>query len=330
MQAVAAQEASQPSSAPTPTPPAADARPAEPTVDLVRVYLDNIGHRSLLDRDDEARLGEAVQVGLAARRRLADGAVRSARSRRELIGQVDEGDRARNQFIEANLRLVVSVAKRYRRPGVELLDLVQAGNIGLLHAVERFDWRLGNRFSTYAIWWIRQAITRDLATTARTIRLPVHLRDQVVTLARARDRLRVELGHEPDIEEVATDVGITEDRARELLALADDTVSLSLPVGDTDESELGDLLPDSDVVDPAEEAATRSERRQVRHLLERLSDHEATVLRLRFGLDESQPRSLEDVGRELGITRERVRQIEERALARLRHDDTALALRRAS
>lgn len=296
--------------------------------DSVGLYLDSIGQRTLLSGADEARLGQAVQLGLRAQSRLAEGDVAEA-ERAELLRQVHAGEVARRRFVEANLRLVVSVAKRYQRPGVELLDLVQAGNIGLLHAVEGFDWRLGNRFSTYATWWIREAISRDLAASGRTIRLPLHLLDQLAALCRARDRLRVELGHEPGLEELAGEVGIPGDRARIVLAAADPAVSLSVPVG-TDGLELGDLVPDDQIVDPAEAVAGLSEREQVRHLLDRVSEHEARVLRLRFGLDGQPPRSLDDIGRELGVSRERVRQLETHALARLRHDHAARALRLAS
>jgi RNA polymerase sigma factor (sigma-70 family) len=301
-----------------------------PEVDLVRLYLDEIGQRSLLDRDGEARLGAAIQAGLEARRALASGDVTSEATRDSLERAAKDGGRARQEFVEANLRLVVSVAKRYQRPGVELLDLVQAGNIGLLRAVERFDSGLGNKFSTYATWWIRQSIIRELGDVGRAIRLPVHLREQVVSLARARDRLRAELGHEPSLEEIAGDVGATTDRVRELLAVADDVVSLSLPVGDSDDRELSDLLADSGVVDPADKVAGSAEQHEVRALLDHLSEHQATVLRLRFGLDGGNPRSLEEVGRALGISRERVRQLEARALRRLRNEESARALRPAS
>ena len=298
-------------------------------VDTVRIYLDDIGNRPLLDHEDEERLGRAVQLGSQAARRLAEGGV-PRRERPALVRQAHEGGVARREFLEANLRLVVSVAKRYRRPGIELMDLVQAGNIGLLHAVERFDWRLGNKFSTYAVWWIRQAVTRELANSARTIRLPAHLRDRVISVVRARDRLRVQLGHEPLVHEMADAVGVSEERARELLALAQDTVSLSLPVGGHDEGELGDLLADDAAVDPADGVADDAERSQVRLLLGHLSAREALVLRMRFGLDRGEPRSLEDIGHELGVTRERVRQIERRALARLRHDKASKLVRTAS
>ena len=302
-------------------------------VDMVRLYLDDIGRRPLLDRDEEVRLGQAVQLGVEARGRLdapagAAGA-ECDRDRAALAGLVATGEEAQRAFAEANLRLVVSVAKRYRWAGVDLLDLVQAGNIGLLRAVERFNWRLGNRFSTYATWWIRQAIVRELADSGRTIRLPAHLRGRVCSLAVARDRLRVELGHEPSVAEIAADTGMAGARVRELLAIAEDAVSLSTPIGDGD-GELSDMVVDPTVVDPADWATRLEERSGVQHLLDQLSSSQATVLRLRFGLDGSEPLTLDDVGQELGLSRERVRQLEARALSHLRQDEAAKALRLVS
>lgn len=294
-------------------------------VDAVRLYLDDIGHESLLDRDDEVRLGETIQLGIRAKRHLAQDQNLSTDDRAALARQISDGERARREFVEANLRLVVYVAKRYRRPGVELLDLVQAGNIGLLGAVERFDWRRGNRFSTYATWWIRQAVIREMGDSTRTIRLPAHLRHHLVGLLRARDRLQVKLGHEPSMGEIAAEVDVPIGRVNQLLAL-EDAVSLSAPTGDSDDRELCDLVADSGATDPADTAATRSEHQDVRRLLDQLSEHQAAVLRLRYGLDGSEPRSLEDVGHALGISRERVRQLEVRALHRLRASDAARGL----
>jgi RNA polymerase sigma factor (sigma-70 family) len=298
-------------------------------VDLVRVYLTEIGHQSLLDRDDEVRLAQAIERGAGAERLLAAGGRRTRAERPALARQVAEAERARRRFVEANLRLVVSVAKRYRRPGVELLDLIQAGNIGLLRAVEGFDWRLGNRFSTYATWWIRQAVVSEMGAADRTIRLPVHLRAQVFGLARTRDRLRVELGHEPGLDELAAEVELPVERVRDLLALGEETVSLSFPVGECD-SELVDVIADREAGDPADIATTDVERKEVQELLGHLGRHQADVVRLRFGLDGNEPRSLAEVGHELGISRERVRQIERRALRSLGRDEATRALRAAS
>jgi RNA polymerase primary sigma factor len=298
-------------------------------VDLVRVYLSEIGQQRLLDRGDEARLAQAIERGSAAERELAAEGRKTKGRRQELAREVAEGERARRQFVEANLRLVVSVAKRYRRPSVDLLDLIQAGNIGLLRAVEGFNWRLGNKFSTYATWWIRQAVVSEMGDADRTIHLPVHLRAEVFGLARARDRLRVELGHEPALDELAAEVEVPAERVRHLLALGEETVSLSLPVGECD-SELVDVIADREAGDPADVAAAHVEREEVKGLLTHLGRHQADVLRLRFGLDGMGARSLAEVGRELGISRERVRQIEVRALRSLGRDAATRALRAAS
>ena len=298
-------------------------------VDLVRVYLSEIGRQGLLDRGEEVRLAQAIETGSLAERQLAAGGRCSRAQRLALARQVAEGTRSREQFVEANLRLVVSVAKHYRRPGVDLLDLIQAGNIGLLRAVDGFDWRLGNKFSTYATWWIRQAVVSEMGDADRTIRLPVHLRSEVFGLARTRDRLRVELGHEPALAELAAETEVAAERVRDLLSLGEETVSLSFPVGECD-SELVDVIADRDANDPADTAVDDVEREEVQALLTNLGQHQADVLRLRFGLDGKGPRSLAEVGHELGISRERVRQIELRALRSLGRDESTRALRPAS
>jgi RNA polymerase primary sigma factor len=298
-------------------------------VDLVRVYLHEIGRHRLLDREEEVRLAQAIEGGTQAARQLAAVHDQAPAERQDLAGWVDEGARARQRFVEANLRLVVSIAKRYRRPGVDLLDLIQAGNIGLMRAVEGFDWRLGNKFSTYATWWIRQSVVSEMGGADRTIRLPVHLRAEVFGLARTRDRLRVELGHEPGVDELAAEAQISPERVRALLSLGEETVSLSFPVGECD-SELVDVIADTAAGDPSDIAATDVQREEIQGLLAHLGQHQADVLRLRFGLDGSPARSLAEVGHELGISRERVRQIELRALHSLGRDEATLALRTAS
>ena len=299
-------------------------------VDVVRLYLDDISTRPLLDRDEEVRLARAVEAGMQAQALLDADQVSGERERRRLARQVARGARARQEFIEANLRLVVSVVKRYRRPGVELLDLVQAGNIGLMRAVDGFDWRLGNKFSTYATWWIRQAAIRELGASTRVIRVPLNVLDQISALTRVGDRLRVELRHEPSVEEIAADAGAPVGRVKQLLAIAREAVSLSLPVGDNDDSELADLVADKRDLDPGERVAGHLARQEVRALLEHLSEHEAEVLRLRYGVNDGEQRSLEDVGHQLGVSRERARQLEARGLNHLRFDDSAKALRKAS
>lgn len=275
-------------------------------LDLVGVYLSEIGHHALLDRDDEARLAQAIEGGTPSER-----------------------EDARRQLAEANLRLVVSVAKRYRRPGVPLMDLVQAGNIGLMRAVDGFDWRLGHKFSTYATWWVRQAVIAELGDAGRALHVPSHLRAQVFGLARARDRLAAQLGREPALAELAGEAGVAPERVQELLALGDGAVSLSLPLGDTD-AELLDVVADRAAGDPGDIAADRAERLQVHGLLEHLSEHQADVLRRRYGLDGKGARSLAEVGRELGISRERARQIEARALRALARHRATRAMRPAS
>ena len=299
-------------------------------VDLMALYLNQISGRPLLDREDEARLGRIIQEGAEATRRLEAGGDLDAGERRRLDGLVAAGEQARAQFVEANLRLVVSVAKRYRRPGIELLDLVQAGNLGLLRAVERFDWRLGNKLSTYAVWWIRQAIVRDLANAGRTIRLPAHQQDQALAVLRAQDRLRSELGREASIEEVAARAGVDAARAGRLLSMAEAPLSLSAAVGEEDEGELGQLLADERAADPAQGAVGQEERTQVRRLLDRLSDQQAAVLRLRFGFGDHRPRSLVETAKALGVTREQVRRLEAKALGSLRTSRAALELRQVS
>ena len=298
-------------------------------VDLVRMYLGEIGQQGLLDREGEVRLAQAIERGVRAERQLAASRRLSRTQQDELARHVAEGRDARRRFVEANLRLVVSVAKRYRRPGVDLLDLIQAGNIGLLRAVEGFDWRLGHKFSTYATWWIRQAVVSEMGDADQTIRLPVHLRAEVFGLARTCDRLRVELGHEPDVDELAAEAETSAERIRDLLALGQETVSLSFPVGEC-ASELVDIIADRTAGDPADLAAAGVEREEVLGLLSHLGQHQADVLRLRFGLDGKGPRSLAGVGHELGISRERVRQIELRAVRALGRDEATRALRRAS
>jgi RNA polymerase primary sigma factor len=287
--------------------------------DLVRVYLNEIGQCDLLDREDEARLGQAIQAGFKARRALAEGA--TGRQRQALARTVAEGDAARDEFTRANLRLVVSIAKRYHGHGLDLLDLVQEGNLGLLRAVERFDWTRGFKFSTYATWWIRKAISAAVAEKSHLVRLPTHAYEQVVALRRAREELRAGMGREPTMSELANRVGVSPERATEVLRADADPVSLSMPLNEG-ESELGDLLPDEEEESPEAAFANEAVPSLVREALGRLTDREAAVVSLRHGIGGDPPQTLGEVSKRLGISRERVRQIETHALSRLRRDQS--------
>jgi RNA polymerase primary sigma factor len=270
------------------------------TDDAVRMYLAEIGKVRLLTQREEVALAQRVEQGDAdARRRL----------------------------IEANLRLVVSVARRYASRGMPLLDLIQAGNLGLMRAVEKFDWRKGFKFSTYATWWIRQSVTRMLADQARTIRIPVHMVEVINRLVRVSRQLAQELGREPSAEEIAGAMDLPVERVREINMIAREPVSLDTPVGTDEDSRLGDLIEDHDAPAPADAASFATLREQLDEVLESLTPREREVLRLRFGLDRGQPRTLDEVGREFGVTRERIRQIEVKALRKLRHSSRIGRLR---
>ena len=292
----------------------------EPQEDLVRLYLNEIGRYPLLTKVDEERLGRAVQEGLAAAERLAGGgSPLSAADRRRLRAKVQAGERATTEFCQANLRLVVSIAKRYQASGLPLLDLVQEGNLGLLHAVEKFDYAKGFKFSTYATWWIRQAITRGIANTGRTIRLPVHAGDLVNRVQRASASLEARLGRRPTAEELGDEVALSARRVEEVLAMATEAVSISTPLSDDGEGELGDVIEDTTAVSPLEQAMADAVPGEMARLLAVLDEREREILRLRYGLDQGEPRTLEEVGERMHLTRERIRQIESRALCKLRH-----------
>jgi RNA polymerase primary sigma factor len=295
-------------------------RDTEPQEDLVRLYLNEIGRYPLLTKADEERLGEAVAQGLEAAAELAaPGPPISAARRRQLRILVKEGERATTEFCQANLRLVVSIAKRYQASGVSLLDLVQEGNLGLLHAVEKFDYKKGFKFSTYATWWIRQAITRGIANTGRTIRLPVHAGDLVNRVQRGASRLEARLGRRPTPEELGAEVDLTPARVAEVLAMSTEAVSISAPLSEDGDGELGDVMEDVTAVSPLEEVLANAVPRELARLLAVLDEREREILRLRYGLDQGQPRTLEEVGERMHLTRERIRQIESRALCKLRH-----------
>jgi RNA polymerase sigma factor (sigma-70 family) len=297
--------------------------------DLVRLYLTEIGRHQLLTKDDESRLAQAIEAARDARAEMSSAGELSSSRRRQLRHSIAAGDTATQTFIEANLRLVVSIAKRYQASGLPLLDLIQEGNLGLIHAIEKFDWRKGFKFSTYATWWIRQAITRGIANTGRTIRLPVHAGDAVTMVARARGRLENLRGRPPTVEELAAETGLTAAAVRDVAAWGRDPISLSAGVGRESDSELGDVVADPLAIDPAEAAAASTLGAEVeRILLSCLDDRERLVLRLRFGLDGyGEPRTLEEVGEHFQLTRERIRQIEAKAMSKLRHPSSGEDIR---
>ena len=289
--------------------------------DGVRRYLSELGAHALLTQQDELDLGRTIAVGRDAAARLAAGE-RSA----DLRARVDAGEAARERFIAANLRLVVSIAKRYQTPTMPLPDVIQEGNLGLMRAVEKFEPERGFKFSTYATWWIRQAITRAIADKGRTIRVPAHVSEGLAVLARTTASLARDLGRDPTSEELAEATGFPIQRIEDYRVAVHETVSLSAPIGE-DDGELADLLADDRVEVPFEAAATRMEQEALGQVLALLTVRERDVLRLRFGLDGSMPRTLEDVGREYSLTRERIRQIEAKALTKLRHPCAPPALR---
>jgi RNA polymerase primary sigma factor len=268
--------------------------------DPVRMYLKEIGRVPLLSAEEEV----------------------------ELATRIEEGDEeAKRRLAEANLRLVVSIAKRYVGRGMLFLDLIQEGNMGLIKAVEKFDYRKGFKFSTYATWWIRQAITRAIADQARTIRIPVHMVETINKLIRVSRQLLQELGREPMPEEIAKEMGLTPEKVREIMKIAQEPVSLETPIGEEDDSHLGDFIPDDDATAPAEAAAYELLKEQLKDVLDTLSEREENVLRLRFGLDDGRTRTLEEVGKVFGVTRERIRQIEAKALRKLRHPSRSKRLK---
>jgi RNA polymerase primary sigma factor len=296
--------------------------------DPVRMYLKEIGKVPLLTAEQEVTLAKRIEAGLHAGERLEPlDAQLSDESHASLEAVATDGELAKRQLIEANLRLVVSIAKRYVGRGMALLDLVQEGNLGLIRAVEKFDYTKGFKFSTYATWWIRQAITRAIADQARTIRIPVHMVETMNKVLRIQRQMLQELGREPSVEEVAAKVEMTPDRVREIQRIAQEPVSLETPVGEEDDSFLGDFVEDPNTIAPATAAARALLTEAIVEALEELNDRERQVVRLRFGLDDGQVRTLEEVGKEFGVTRERIRQIESKTLAKLRHPTRSQRLR---
>ena len=288
--------------------------------DLVRLYLTDIGQYTLLTKDDEVRLAKAIEAGKLANEEMATTATLTPTKRRELRKAAREGEIAERAFVQSNLRLVVSIAKKYQASGLPLLDLIQEGNLGLMHAVEKFDWRKGFKFSTYATWWIRQAITRGIANTGRTIRLPVHAGDTLARLQKARSRLELKFGRPATLAELAKEVEMPEDKVTEALRFAAEPLSLSEPLREDGDAELGDVVEDRSAESPFEVAATALLPEEIQRLLAPLDEREREILRLRFGLDGSgEGRTLEEVGEHFQLTRERIRQIEARAMSKLRH-----------
>ena len=286
--------------------------------DLVGRYLTEIGRHPLLTAADEIELARAIETGAAAVIELAEAPRLSKKRKAELEAAVAASAAAKQQFIQSNLRLVVSIAKRYQSTGLPLLDLIQEGNLGLIRAVEKFDYRKGFKFSTYATWWIRQAIGRGIADKGRTIRLPSHLVDTITALTRASGTLLKTLGREPTAAELSYETGIPVEKVEAALSVSMDLVSLSAGIGE-DETELGDLLADDSAEAPFEAAAAALEREDLRRLLGNLNEREQEILALRFGLDLERPLTLDEVGRMFNLTRERIRQIEAKALTKLRH-----------
>jgi RNA polymerase sigma factor (sigma-70 family) len=296
--------------------------------DLVRLYLEDIGRHQLLTKDDEARLAQDIEAGKAARETLDTvnkGLTRT--EKRDLQKLVREGEDAQRQFVQSNLRLVVSIAKRYQASGMPLLDLVQEGNLGLIHAVEKFDWRKGFKFSTYATWWIRQAIQRGIANAGRTIRLPVHAADNLARLQKERAGLEARLGRPASLDELAAELDLAPERVKELIPHLAEPVSLETPVGEDGETELGDLVEDRGAESPLEAASRAMLPAEIDKLLAVLDERERYILTLRFGLDRGEPRTPDEVGQLVNLSRERVRQIEARALARLRHPSVEMGAR---
>ena len=292
------------------------------TGDTVRMYLKEIGRVDLLTTVDERDLAEAIVAGHAAAKRLDaehDGAVIPAAESRRLLRTVTAGERAKSELIQANLRLVVSIAKRYSGRGMQFLDLIQEGNMGLMRAVDKFDHTKGFKFSTYATWWIRQAITRSIADQARTIRIPVHMVESMNRVLRTQRQMHQELEREPTLDELAEKCGLSTERIREILRISQDPLSLDSPVGEEEDSSFADFIPDLSAEVPADMATRSMLTKAVEEALGELSEREREIVRMRFGLDDGQARTLEDVGKEFRVTRERVRQIEAKTLAKLRH-----------
>ncbi len=308
--------------------PAAQVAVAGATSDPVKDYLKQIGKVPLLNAEQEVELAKRIEAGLFAEEKLADGGRSLPPDVREDLNWIaEDGRRAKNHLLEANLRLVVSLAKRYTGRGMLFLDLIQEGNLGLIRAVEKFDYTKGYKFSTYATWWIRQAITRAMADQARTIRIPVHMVEVINKLARVQRQMLQDLGREPTPEELAAELDMTPEKVIEVQKYGREPISLHTPLGEDGDSEFGDLIEDSEAIQPGEAVSFTLLQEQLHSVLDTLSEREAGVVSMRFGLTDGQPKTLDEIGKVYGVTRERIRQIESKTMSKLRHPSRSQVLR---
>ena len=307
--------------------PAARVMVTGATADPVKDYLKQIGKVPLLNAEQEVELAKRIEAGLFAEEKLAQGAGLSVDTRIDLEWIAEDGRQAKNHLLEANLRLVVSLAKRYTGRGMLFLDLIQEGNLGLIRAVEKFDYTKGYKFSTYATWWIRQAITRAMADQARTIRIPVHMVEVINKLARVQRQMLQDLGREPTPEELAVELDMTPEKVVEVQKYGREPISLHTPLGEDGDSEFGDLIEDSEAIQPGEAVSFTLLQEQLHSVLDTLSEREAGVVSMRFGLTDGQPKTLDEIGKVYGVTRERIRQIESKTMSKLRHQSRSQVLR---
>lgn len=298
------------------------------TADPVKDYLKQIGRVSLLNAEQEVDLSERIEAGLYAQHLLdTESEGMEFKRKRELKWAASDGKKAKDHLLEANLRLVVSLAKRYTGRGMLFLDLIQEGNLGLIRAVEKFDWKKGFKFSTYATWWIRQAITRAMADQARTIRVPVHMVEVINKLSRVQRQMLQDLGREPTPDELARELDMPVEKVQEVQKYGREPISLHTPLGEDGDSEFGDLIEDTDAIAPSDAVAFSLLQEQFKQVLETLSPREAGVIKMRYGLEDGQPKTLDDIGRVYGVTRERIRQIESKTMSKLRHPSRSQTLR---
>jgi RNA polymerase primary sigma factor len=307
--------------------PAAQVAVAGATADPVKDYLKQIGKVPLLNAEQEVELAKRIEAGLFAEEKLAERENLSTDARIDLEWIAEDGTRAKNHLLEANLRLVVSLAKRYTSRGMLFLDLIQEGNLGLIRAVEKFDYTKGYKFSTYATWWIRQAITRAMADQARTIRIPVHMVEVINKLARVQRQMLQDLGREPTPDELAVELDMTPEKVVEVQKYGREPISLHTPLGEDGDSEFGDLIEDSEAIQPGEAVSFTLLQEQLHSVLDTLSEREAGVVSMRFGLTDGQPKTLDEIGKVYGVTRERIRQIESKTMSKLRHPSRSQVLR---